>query len=340
MRWVALAAIACAGALVPPAARPAPAAGPPRTSFGEEFCDSEGAQIFASLSQFAQHADQCVVVKYGGHAMSDEAAAECFAEDVVLLQKLGVRPVVVHGGGPQIGRMLGALNATSTFVDGLRVTDGETVKVSEMVLSGSINKQIAAAISRLGGRALGLSGKDDGLLRAEKLIKKRTNAETGSLEVVDLGFVGNPTAVNARLLADLMDLGLIPVVAPIAVGAGGETYSVNADTAAGAVAEALGASRLLLLTDVAGVLDGDMNLVPTITPASAKDLIATGVISGGMIPKLQTAVRAVTNGCGGAAIVDGRVDHAVVKELFSEEGAGTLVVPDKPAPASENATAV
>lgn len=342
IRRVAAVALVLAGAsaLVAPVARlvaRSPAVAAARalraSEFGPEFCDSEGSQIYGSLSEFAQHAGRCVVVKYGGHAMSDDAAADAFAEDIVLLQKLNIRPVVVHGGGPQIGSMLARLNTTSTFVDGLRVTDGATVKVSEMVLSGSINKQIAAAISRLGGRALGLSGKDDRLLEAEKLIMKRTDA-TGSLEVVDLGFVGEPTKVNAALLEDLMALGITPVIAPIAVGAGGETFSVNADTAAGAVAEALCASRLLLLTDVAGVLDGDMRLVPSITPSSAKDLINDGVISGGMIPKLQTAVHAVEAGCGGAAIVDGRVDHAVLKELFSAEGAGTLVSPDTVAAAN------
>lgn len=289
--------------------------------------EPSGPQIYDSLSQFAQHADLCVVVKYGGHAMSDERAAESFAQDIVLMQKLGLRPVVVHGGGPQIGNMLKKLNTTSEFIDGLRVTDAETVKVSEMVLCGTINKQIAAAISRLGGRALGLSGKDDNLLVAEKLVKMTAGAD-GTQEVVDLGFVGEPTEVNAGLLDSVLDMGVIPVVAPIAVGRDGETFSVNADTAAGAVAEALKASRLLLLTDVTGVLDENMELISSITPRSAKDLIRSGVIKGGMIPKLETALQAVNNGCGGAAIVDGRVDHAVLKELFSAGGAGTLVTAD------------
>ena len=287
-----------------------------------------GPQIFDSLAQFARHSGKCVVVKYGGHAMSDERAAECFAEDIVLMQKLALRPVVVHGGGPQIGNMLKQLNTTSTFIDGLRVTDAATVKVSEMVLCGSINKQISAAISRLGGHAIGLSGKDDSLIVAEKLVKERIG-EDGHTEIVDLGFVGEPTEVNAKLLHDLLDGGVIPVIAPIATGAGGATFSVNADTAAGAVAEALQASRLLLLTDVTGVLDENMELISSITPTSAIELIKSGVIKGGMIPKVQTALQAVEGGVEGAAIVDGRVDHSVLKELFSVSGAGTLVTCDE-----------
>ncbi|KAH8058801.1 acetyl-CoA:L-glutamate N-acetyltransferase [Aureococcus anophagefferens] len=251
-----------------------------------------GPQIFDSLSQFARHSGKCVVVKYGGHAMSDERAAECFAEDIVLMQKLGLRPVVVHGGGPQIGNMLKQLNTTSTFIDGLRVTDAATVKVSEM------------------------------------LVKERIG-EDGHTEIVDLGFVGEPTSVNSKLLQSLLDNGIIPVIAPIATGAGGATYSVNADTAAGAVAEALSASRLLLLTDVTGVLDENMKLISSITPTSANELIKSGVIKGGMIPKVQTALQAVEGGVEGAAIVDGRVDHSVLKELFSVSGAGTLVTCDE-----------
>lgn len=259
--------------------------------------------------------------------MSDKAAAQCFAQDIVLMQKLGVLPVVVHGGGPQIGDMLARLNVSTTFVDGLRVTDAATVEVAEMVLSGSINKRIAAAVTLEGGNALGLSGRDNGIIVAERLVKQR-RGDDGHLEVIDLGYVGEPTTVNAGLLRRLLDQGVTPVIAPIASGRQGETYSVNADTAAGAVAEALGASRLLLLTDVPGVLDADKNLIHDITPDSAKALIADGVIRGGMIPKLQTAVHAVNNGVGGAAIVDGRVPHAVLKELFSEQGAGTLVSPN------------
>jgi len=294
-----------------------------------------GAEIYESLECFAQHEKKCVVVKYGGHAMSDERAAECFAQDIVLMQKLGVRPVVVHGGGPQIGEMLKRLNTTSTFIEGLRVTDAATVQISEMVLCGKINKQIAAAISRQGGHALGLSGKDDSLIVAEKLVKERYDNSGNVVEVLDLGFVGEPVAVNDVLITDILDQGRIPVIAPIAAGRKGETFSVNADTAAGAVAEALSASRLLLLTDVAGVLDADMKLIERITPTSAEDLVKEGIIKGGMIPKLQTAVQAVKGGCGGAAIVDGRIDHAVLEELFSESGAGTLVVADD-APAEES----
>lgn len=286
----------------------------------------DGPQIYESLSQFAVHANRDVVVKYGGHAMSDDAASAFFAQDIVLMQKLGLRPVVVHGGGPQIGDMLKRLNATSTFVDGLRVTDAATVKVSEMVLCGSINKKISAAIAAAGGHALGLSGKDDKLIVAERLVKMREGLS--GPEVVDMGFVGEPISVNSDLLKRLLDIGIIPVIAPIAIGLDGQTYSVNADTAAGAVAEALGASRLLLLTDVAGVLDASKTLVTSITRSSAKKLIAEGVISGGMIPKLQTALQAVDAGVEGCAIVDGRIPHAVLKELFSKQGAGTLITAD------------
>ena len=208
------------------------------------------------------------------------------------------------------------------------MTDAATVKVSEMVLCGSINKQISAAISRLGGRAIGLSGKDDNLIVAEKLVKERIG-EDGHTEIVDLGFVGEPTSVNAPLLTQLLDSGVIPVIAPIATGAGGATFSVNADTAAGAVAEALSASRLLLLTDVTGVLDENMKLISSITPTSATELIKSGIIKGGMIPKVQTALQAVEGGVEAAAIADGRVDHAVLKELFSVSGAGTLVTCDE-----------
>lgn len=285
---------------------------------------ASGKEIYESLSQFAHHAGQTVVVKYGGHAMSNASAARCFAQDIVLLQKLGVKPVVVHGGGPQIGDMLARLNVETTFVEGLRVTDATTVQVAEMVLAGSINKGIAAAITAEGGHALGLSGRDDQLIVAERLVKKRVNSD-GSSETVDLGFVGQPVGVNADRLRGLLADGVTPVLAPIATGPNGETYSVNADTAAGAVAEALCATRLLLLTDVPGVLDADKTLVPTITPQSAARLIDTGVISGGMIPKLQTALQAVDRGVEGAAIVDGRVPHAVLEELFSEQGAGSLV---------------
>jgi acetylglutamate kinase len=315
--------LAAATALVPPHAPLRPLSSVRMTAGG-----LDGTKIFEALECFSQHSGLCVVVKYGGHAMSDERAAECFAQDIVLMQKLGVRPVVVHGGGPQIGDMLKRLNTTSQFIDGLRVTDAATVKVSEMVLCGSINKQISAAISRLGGRALGLSGKDDSLIVADKLVKERLNEKGNVVEIVDLGFVGEPAEVNAKLLNDVLDDGRIPVVAPIAAGRNGETFSVNADTAAGAVAEALKASRLLLLTDVTGVLDANMELIQRITPSSADALVKEGIIKGGMIPKLQTAVQAVNNGCGGAAIVDGRIDHAVLEELFSDEGAGTLVVAD------------
>mmetsp|Transcript_5617 Transcript_5617/g.23344 ORF Transcript_5617/g.23344 Transcript_5617/m.23344 type:complete len:391 (+) Transcript_5617:41-1213(+) len=281
-----------------------------------------GGQIYEALDEFSHHAGKRVVVKYGGHAMSDAHAADCFAKDVVLMQRLGVKPVVVHGGGPQIGEMLERLQVPTRFVEGLRVTDAATIEVAEMVL-GSINKAISAAIASAGGHALGLSGRDDSLIVAEKLVKK-TVGDTA----VDLGFVGTPLSVNADLLESLLDQRVIPVIAPIAAGTGksDEAFSLNADTAAGAVAAALGASRLLLLTDVPGVLDGEGRLVDEVTPETAKTLIDEGVIRGGMLPKIETALYAVNSGVQGAAIVDGRIPHAVLKELFSPQGAGTLVL--------------
>jgi acetylglutamate kinase len=254
------------------------------------------------------------VVKYGGHAMGDADAAEDFAEDVVLLKAVGINPIVVHGGGPQIGAALKAQGIESRFVNGLRVTDAATMKVAEMVLSGAINKEIVSWIAAEGGRAVGISGKDGRLVTATKVVSD-----------VDLGFVGEPDDIDTRILDTISKAGMIPVVAPIGVGADGQTYNINADTMAGALAIATGAERLFLLTDVAGVLDKEKRLIPELTPKDIATLRQDGTISGGMIPKLETCVDAVEGGVDAAVILDGRVPHAMLIEIFTKEGAGTLV---------------
>ena len=278
-----------------------------------------------ALPFFREHAGETIVIKYGGHAMGDEGLAALFARDVVLLRQVGVNPIVVHGGGPQIGAMLERLKIKSEFINGLRVTDLATVEVVEMVLAGSINKQIVTAINQAGGFAVGLSGKDGQLIRARKL--RRTYVDEGSEieKVLDLGFVGEPSEVNPHILEHFKKSDIIPVVAPTAVGLAGETYNINADTAAGAIGGAVGASRLLFLTDVAGVLDKQKNLIPDMTASQARALIADGTISGGMIPKVETCLEAVERGVEAAVILDGRVPHAMLLELFTPHGAGTLI---------------
>jgi acetylglutamate kinase len=264
-----------------------------------------------AVPYLARYAGKTVVVKYGGHAMG--AGGETFARDVVLLRQVGINPIVVHGGGPQINRMLDRLGIKSNFINGLRVTDAETMEVVEMVLAGTINKQLVALINTAGGCAIGVCGKDGNLIRARKL--------TGN---GDLGFVGEPERVDDGVLAGFRRAEMIPVIAPIGVGKAGETYNINADTVAGAVAGAVGASRFLLLTDVPGVLGGDKRLIPELSAGEARRLIADGTISGGMIPKVETCLAAVDKGVDAAVIVDGRVPHAILLELFTE-GAGTLI---------------
>lgn len=265
-----------------------------------------------------------VVVKYGGHAMGDEKLAELFARDIVLLKQAGINPVVVHGGGPQIGGMLDRLGIKSRFSGGLRITDAQTVEVAEMVLSGRINKQIVTALNRAGGRAVGLSGKDADLMIAVK--SRRRKSPDGHIEkALDLGFVGTPKTVNTDILDLMRDRDIIPVVAPIAASARGQTLNVNADTAAGALAGALKAERLVLLTDVAGVLDRKGKLVPRLTPTRLRTLMRNGTVKGGMIPKAETALAARKAGVKAVAILDGRVPHAILLELFTELGAGTLL---------------
>ncbi len=274
-----------------------------------------------ALPYMRRYAGHTVVVKYGGHAMGE--GGDSFARDVVLLRQVGINPIVVHGGGPQIGHMLERLGIESRFVDGLRVTDRETMEVVEMVLAGTINKQLVAAINAEGGCAIGLTGKDGGLISAKKAV--RTRVEGGARIEIDLGFVGEPEHVAARVLDTFRQSDIIPVIAPIGVGVAGETYNINADTVSGAVAAAVKATRLLLLTDVAGVLDGDKRLLSEITAGSARRMISDGIISGGMIPKVETCLDAVDGGVEAAVILDGRVPHALLLELFTDAGPGTLI---------------
>jgi len=278
-----------------------------------------------ALPYMRRYSGRTFVIKYGGHAMGDDDLSRQFARDVVLLQQVGIHPIVVHGGGPQIGAMLDRLKVKSSFVDGLRVTDKATVEIVEMVLSGSINKDIVRAIFEAGGIAIGLSGKDGGLIEARKL--QRTVKDEGSNieKVLDLGFVGEPTIVRRHMLNMLEKADIIPVIAPIGHGAAGETFNINADTAAGAVAAAVQATRLLLLTEVVGVLDKEKRLVPELSVNKAQELIADGTISGGMIPKVETCIEAVQSGVEAAVIIDGRVPHALLLEIFTEHGVGTLI---------------
>ncbi|SDA34766.1 acetylglutamate kinase [Sphingomonas sp. NFR15] len=281
--------------------------------------------LVEALPYMQLHEGTTFVIKYGGHAMGDPEAARDFAEDVVLMKAVGINPVVVHGGGPQIGAMLKRLGVESRFVDGLRVTDAETARIAEMVLAGSINKEIVGWIDQAGGRAVGISGRDANFVTAEKVGRSTPDKLQGIERHVDLGFVGEPVAVDRRIIDTLSDAGVIPVIAPIAHGTDGQTYNINADTMAGAIAAALGAKRFFLLTDVAGVLDKNKELVTDLDPAGVAALRADGTISGGMIPKLETCVMAVEQGVEAAVILDGRVPHAMLLEIFTKRGAGTLV---------------
>ncbi|MGP1253863.1 MAG: acetylglutamate kinase [Kiloniellales bacterium] len=278
-----------------------------------------------ALPFMRRYAGQTFVIKYGGHAMGDAELANIFAHDVVLMKQVGINPIVVHGGGPQIGRMLQRLNVETEFVDGLRVTSAETVDVVEMVLAGTINKSIVSAINQAGGTAIGLSGKDGNLVQARKLRRTKRDPESNIEKILDLGFVGEPTKVNPQVLAALEQSGMIPVIAPIGVGIEGETYNINADTVAGAIAAAVGAARLLMLTDVIGVLDKSGDLLTDLTVEDVAKLEADGTVSGGMIPKLQTCVEAVQGGVEASVILDGRVPHALLLEIFTDKGLGTLV---------------
>jgi acetylglutamate kinase len=272
--------------------------------------------ITEALPYMQRFVGETFVIKYGGHAMGNAALSETFAQDVVLLKMVGINPVIVHGGGPQIGRMLERLQIHSTFIDGLRVTDKAAVEVVEMVLAGTINKEIVTSINHAGGIAVGVSGKDGQLIRATKHHHPQH----------DYGFVGDPSVVNPRILHDLTAAGMIPVIAPIGIGDDGETYNINADTAAGAIAAALQARKLMMLTDVSGVLDGDKELISELTVAEARDLIDRKVITGGMIPKIETCMQAIQRENASAHILDGRIAHVLLLETFTDHGAGTMMV--------------
>ena len=278
-----------------------------------------------ALPYMRRYAGKTFVIKYGGHAMGDATLAASFANDIVLLQQVGVYPVVVHGGGPQIGTMLERLRIKSEFIDGLRVTNAETVVVVEMVLSGQINKQIVAAINAAGGTAIGLSGKDGGLITVRKAARTTKDPESGIEKVIDLGFVGEPETIDPYILDAFQETEIIPVIAPLGIDVSGQTFNINADTVAGAVAGSVDATRLLLLTDVEGVLDKRGELIPEMTLDEARGLMGDGTISGGMIPKLETCIQAVEDGAEAAVIIDGRAPHSVLLEIFTEHGSGTLI---------------
>ncbi|MBL4691586.1 MAG: acetylglutamate kinase [Rhodospirillales bacterium] len=281
-----------------------------------------------AMPYMQRYSGETFVIKYGGHAMGDDRLADLFARDIVLLRQIGINPIIVHGGGPQIGDMLERLKIKSEFIDGLRVTDQETVTVVEMVLSGSINKQIVSAINTAGGFAIGLSGKDGHLIKCDKATKTTRDPDSNIEKVLDLGLVGEPKEINPHILALFDESDITPVIAPIGVGPDGETLNINADTVTGAIANAIGAKRLLMLTDIAGVMDGGGTLIPEMTVSEARELINDGTISGGMIPKIETCLSAVEGEVEGAVIIDGRVEHALLIELFTEGGVGTLIKPD------------
>src|ERR1700741_2183471 len=284
------------------------------------------ARVLSEALPHMQRYDQAtVVVKYGGHAMGEGELARSFARDIVLMEQTAIHPVVVHGGGPQIGDMLARLGIKSQFADGLRITDAATIEIVEMVLAGSINKQIVGYINAAGGKAVGLSGKDGDMGKAVRASRTMVDPDSHIEKVVDLGFVGEPEKVDLTLLNQLIGYELIPVLAPLATSKTGQTFNVNADTFAGAVAGALKAKRLLLLTDVPGVLDKSKRLIPDLSIADARKLIADGTISGGMIPKVETCIYALEQGVQGVVIIDGKLPHAVLLELFTNQGTGTLI---------------
>ena len=280
---------------------------------------AERLDILSDSLHFARKfAGKTIVIKYGGHAMGQESQARHFAQDVVLLKQVGLRPIIVHGGGPQIGKMLERVGIKSNFIDGLRVTDEPTMEIVEMVLSGLVNKQLVGWIEQMGGKAIGLSGKDAGLIRAKPMVRNRDK----------LGFVGEPDQINPSILLELQGSEFIPVIAPVGYRIDGdnyETYNINADTSAGAIAASLQAERMLMLTDVVGVLDKDKNFIPHLSVDEAKSLIADGTITGGMIPKVENCIDAVNNGVKASVILDGRMPHALLLELFTPVGAGTLI---------------
>jgi len=280
-----------------------------------------------ALPHMQRYDEATVVVKYGGHAMGEDEFARSFARDIVLMEQTAINPVVVHGGGPQIGDMLARLGIKSQFAHGLRITDAATIEIVEMVLAGSINKQIVGFINEAGGKAVGLCGKDGNMVLARKASRSKVDPRSGMEEIIDLGFVGEPETVDTSVLTQILGRDLIPVLAPLATSREGITYNVNADTFAGAIAGALKAKRLLLLTDVAGVRDKSQQLIKQLSANDARKLIADGTISGGMIPKVETCIYALEAGVEGVVILDGKVPHAVLLELLTDHGAGTLLMP-------------
>ncbi|PZP85984.1 MAG: acetylglutamate kinase [Azospirillum brasilense] len=281
--------------------------------------------VSEALPYIQRFAGQTFVIKYGGHAMGDERTAETFARDIVMLKTIGINPVVVHGGGPQIGAMLERMKIQSSFVDGLRVTDAATVEIVEMVLSGTINKQIVTAINQAGGTAIGISGKDGGLIQAEQLKRTKRDPDSNIEKLLDLGFVGQPTQVNPQAIENITASGMIPVIAPIGMGPNGETYNINADTAAGAIASALKAHKLMMLTDVPGILTKNKELISDINAEEIDGLLANGTITGGMIPKVETCVSSLRAGVKQAHILDGRIPHVLLIEVFTAGGASTMI---------------
>lgn len=285
--------------------------------------------LIEALPYLQRFADQTVVIKYGGNAMVDEELKASFAQDITLLKQVGINPVVIHGGGPQIGKVLAKFGKEAKFIDGMRVTDSETMDIVEMVLAGRVNKEIVANINSAGGKAVGLSGKDGGLICANKLVLERDAPELQVPEIIDLGHVGEVSKVNTGVLELLESDRFVPVIAPVGFNKSeGQSYNINADLVAGAVAKALGAAKLILLTDVPGVLDRDKKLHSRFTPDEAEQWIADGVISGGMIPKVGCCLDAISHGVSRAHIIDGRVPHAILLEMFTDEGVGTVFSSD------------
>jgi len=285
--------------------------------------------LIESLPYIREFYNKTVVIKYGGHAMVDEELKRSFALDIILMKYIGINPVVVHGGGPQINRVLARMDIKPSYVQGMRVTDHETMDVVEMVLVGKVNKEIVGLINHCGGRAVGLSGRDGDLIKARKMTVRKSGDPTladAPPEIIDLGRVGEVTHVNTEILTTLDARNFIPVIAPVGVGEDGSSYNINADLVAGAVARHLKAAKLILLTDVAGVQDGAGNLVPTMTRAAAEQAIAEGVVAGGMIPKVRCCLEAVAGGVGKAHIIDGRVEHAILLEIFTRQGVGTEII--------------
>lgn len=299
----------------------------PTTPKPESEMVAEAEILSKALPYMLRYDDKTVVVKFGGHAMGDAALGKAFAEDITLLKLAGLNPVVVHGGGPQINAMLAKLDIKSEFAGGMRITDKKTVEIVEMVLAGSINKEIVQTIQEAGGRAIGLTGKDGNMVTVERLKRTVVDPDSNIEKVVDLGFVGEPKTVRTEVLDVLKRSEIIPVLAPVCPGEDGETYNVNADTFAGAIAGALQATRVLFLTDVPGVLDKNKQLIKELSRAEAQRLIDEGVITGGMIPKVETCIEAIERGVEGVVILNGKTAHAVLLELFTEHGAGTLIVP-------------